>query len=47
MAYGQKTDDGGGGWRARYKRPDGTWGSRAGFTSEKAAEDWGTASRKL
>src|SRR5882757_74426 len=38
MAYGQPAD---GGWRARYKRPDGTYGSRSGFTSETAAENWG------
>ncbi|MFD9961938.1 hypothetical protein [Amycolatopsis sp. NPDC058986] len=35
------------GWRARYKRPDGTWGSRAGFNSEKAAEAWGAEQEAL
>jgi integrase len=34
-------------WRARYKRPDGTWGSRSGFSSEKAAEDWGKEQEAL
>lgn len=48
MAYGQRLDnDQGGGWRARYKRPDGTWGSKSGFTSEKAAEDWGNEQEAL
>lgn len=28
-------------WRARYKRPDGTWGSEPGFPTRKLAEDWG------
>lgn len=28
-------------WRARYKRPDGTWGSEPGFPTKKTAEDWG------
>lgn len=28
-------------WRARYKRPDGTWGSEPGFPRKSAAEDWG------
>lgn len=41
MAFGQRDKDGKGGWRARYKRPDGTWGSESGFTSKKAAKAWG------
>jgi integrase len=45
MAYGQQRDNGK--WRARYKRPDGTWGSRDGFASEKAAEDWGNEQEAL
>ncbi|GAA2801576.1 integrase [Saccharopolyspora taberi] len=45
MAYGQRDDSGG--WRARYKRPDSTWGSKSGFTSEKAAEDWGNEQEAL
>ncbi|MFE6500709.1 hypothetical protein [Kitasatospora sp. NPDC057738] len=28
-------------WRARYKKPDGTWGSEPGFATKKTAEDWG------
>ncbi|MHB9862139.1 hypothetical protein [Streptomyces sp. YIM S03343] len=28
-------------WRARYKKPDGTWGSEPGFPTKKVAEDWG------
>lgn len=48
MAYGQRLGDAqGDGWRARYKRPDGTWGSKSGFTSEKAAEDWGNEQEAL
>jgi integrase len=45
MAYGQQRDNGS--WRARYTRPDGTLGSRDGFTSEKAAEDWGIGQEAL
>ncbi|WP_255951615.1 hypothetical protein [Streptomyces odontomachi] len=28
-------------WRARYKRPDGMWGSEPGFPTKKTAEDYG------
>jgi hypothetical protein len=28
-------------WRARYKKPDGTWGSEPGFPTKTAAENWG------
>ena len=28
-------------WRARYKRPDGTWGSEPGFPTKTTAENWG------
>ncbi|MCZ1006392.1 hypothetical protein [Streptomyces lydicus] len=28
-------------WRARYKKPDGTWGSEPGFPTKKTAENWG------
>lgn len=45
MAYGQRDDSGG--WRARFKRPDGSWGSKSGFTSEKAAEAWGNEQEAL
>lgn len=45
MAYGQL--DGSGSWRARYKRPDGTWGSKSGFSSETAAENWGAEQEAL
>ena len=47
VAYGQLTHDGPNGWRARYKRPDGTLGSRSGFSSEKEAEDWGNEQEAL
>ncbi|WP_431781783.1 hypothetical protein [Streptomyces chumphonensis] len=30
-------------WRARYKKPDGTWGSEPGFPTKRTAEDWGDA----
>ena len=26
-------------WRARYKRPDGSWGSEPGFPTRKLAEE--------
>lgn len=45
MAYGQPEPAGG--WRSRYKRPDGTLGSKSGFKSEKAAEDWGNEQEAL
>jgi hypothetical protein len=38
MAHAENRGDG---WRARYKRPDGSRGSQAGFTSETAAKNWG------
>lgn len=28
-------------WRARYKKPDGTWGSEPGFPTKALAEEWG------
>lgn len=28
-------------WRARYLKPDGTWGSEPGFPTKKTAEAWG------
>ncbi|MFG2400706.1 hypothetical protein [Streptomyces lydicus] len=28
-------------WRARYKKPDGTWGSEPGFPTKRTAEQWG------
>jgi hypothetical protein len=46
MAHGQE-EPGTGEWRARYKRPDGTWGSRSGFPTKKAAEDWGVEQEAL
>jgi hypothetical protein len=45
MAYGQRDDNGG--WRVRYKRPDGTWASKSGFSSEKKAEEWGNEQEAL
>lgn len=47
MAYGEKRNDGPNGWRARYKKPNGTWGTRSGFSSEKAATDWGDEQEAL
>lgn len=44
MAYAEKEP---GGYRARFKRPDGTLGSKSGFTSPKAAEDWGDEQEAL
>ena len=46
MARGQE-EPGTGEWRARYKRPDGTWGSRSGFPTKKAAEEWGLEQEAL
>lgn len=46
MAYGQE-ESGTGEWRARYKRPDGTWGSKSGFPTEKAGENWGLEQEAL
>ncbi len=46
MAHGQE-EPGTGEWRARYKRPDGTWGSRSGFPTKKAAEEWGLEQEAL
>lgn len=45
MAYAEKRYSEGKGpkkltWRARYKKPDGTWGSRPGFPTMKTAERW-------
>ncbi|MBW1603452.1 hypothetical protein JJV70_15330 [Streptomyces sp. JJ66] len=28
-------------WRARYRKPDDTWGSEPGFPTKRTAEDWG------
>jgi integrase len=47
MAYAEQMTNGPDAWRARYKRPDGTLGSRAGFSSRKAAEDWGNEQEAL
>ncbi|MGW7329678.1 hypothetical protein ACWGIU_14010 [Streptomyces sp. NPDC054840] len=48
MAYAEKVFKVRGGkqtkqftWRARYKKPDGTWGSEPGFPSKATAEAWG------
>ena len=47
MAYGEKRvseakgSKGKVSWRARYKRPDGTFGSEPGFPTKKTAEEWG------
>ena len=47
MAYAEPTDGETPGWRARFKRPDGTWGSRSGFNTAKAAENWGDEQETL
>lgn len=47
MAYGQRDAHGQGGWRARFKHPDGTYGSESGFSSKKAAKDWGEEQEAL
>lgn len=44
MAYAQRH---GKGWRARYKKPDGTWGSQSGFETKAAAEGWGEDQESL
>lgn len=44
MAHAEYRSDG---WRARYKRPDGTWGSQSGFSSETAAKNWGNDQESL
>jgi integrase len=44
MAYAQRH---GKGWRARYKKPDGSWGSRSGFETKAAAEAWGEDQESL
>lgn len=41
MASAEKRGKGKRPWRARYKRPDGTWGSEPGFATKSAAEKWG------
>jgi hypothetical protein len=45
MAYGQE-DPGTGEWRARYKRPDGTWGASQGSPLRRPRRI-GAWSRKL
>lgn len=41
MAYAEKRGNGPAPWRARYKLPDGSWGSEPGFENESAAINWG------
>lgn len=41
MASAEKRGKGPRPWRARYKRPDGTWGSEPGFSTKAAAVKWG------
>src|SRR5262245_59433453 len=45
VAYREK--DTNGEFRARFKRPDGTQGSKSGFPSAKAAKDWGDEQEAL
>lgn len=45
MAYGELESSGR--WRSRYRRPDGELGSRSGFVSERAAEEWGNEQEAL
>lgn len=45
MAYAEKrpstTRGGKTAWRARYRKPDGTWGSEPGFPTKRTALEWG------
>lgn len=41
MASAEKRGRGPRPWRARYKKPDGTWGSEPGFATKAAALKWG------
>ncbi|MGC7097675.1 hypothetical protein ACPZ19_23635 [Amycolatopsis lurida] len=41
MAYGELMTEDPPLWRCRFKRPNGTWGSKSGFPSKDAAKDWG------
>lgn len=41
MASAEKRGTGPRPWRARYKKPDGTWGSEPGFATKSAALKWG------
>lgn len=41
MASAEKRGKGKKPWRARYKKPDGTWGSEPGFATKAAALAWG------
>jgi integrase len=45
VAYAEK--ESAGAYRARFKRPDGTLGSKSGFSSARAAEDWGNEQEAL
>ena len=47
MAYGQRQHDGRSGWRARYRKPDGSVGSESGFSSKTAAAEWGREQEAL
>lgn len=44
MAYAQRH---GKGWRCRYKKPDGSWGSQSGFETKTAALAWGQEQESL
>jgi hypothetical protein len=44
MAFAQRH---GRAWRARYKKPNGTWGSRSGFETKAAALAWGNEQGSL
>jgi integrase len=41
MAYGEKRGKSEYPWRVKYLKPDGNEGSKSGFRTKKAAEDWG------
>ncbi|WP_113692931.1 tyrosine-type recombinase/integrase [Amycolatopsis albispora] len=41
MAYGELIVKDPPLWRCRFKLPNGTWGSKSGFPTKEAAEDWG------
>lgn len=47
LAHAEKSHGDPNNWRARYKRPDGTLGSKSGFSSKTAAEDWGDEQEAL
>jgi len=47
MAFGQRDPHNPNGWRARFLRPDRTYGTQSGFTSRTAAKKWGEEQEAL